>query len=187
VEIFLRRILNNSENESGFTIVELLVVFGVIMLLTTGFIFYNRASERQLILFKEQVKIVGVLNKVKSLAIATYGETTVPCGYGVHFEAPNKIIIFKEIPAQADDLACLSVDGVYTAANLAEKQEEILLDKTIKFKELQLRDILFIPPNPLVIIDADFSKIEALIKIETLNGESERIIKVINSGQITIQ
>ena len=84
-------------------------------------------------------------------------------------------------------MGCFSIDGVYTATNLAEKQEEILLDKTVKFKGFQSSDILFIPPDPFVVIDNNFLKTEVLIKIETVDGKSEKIIKVTNSGQITTQ
>ena len=173
--------------ERGFTITELLIVFAIIALLSTGLVFYSRSGERQIILFKEQTKVVSSIVKAKSLALATFGDNSIPCGYGVHFEAPNKIIIFKEIPVEADDIGCFSIDGVYTATNLAEKQEEILLDKTVKFKEFQSSDILFIPPDPFVVIDNNFLKTEVLIKIETVDGKSEKIIKVTNSGQITTQ
>ena len=173
--------------KNGFTIVELLIVFAIIAFLSTGLVFYSRSGERQIILFREQTKVVSSIIKAKSLALATFGDNLAPCGYGAHFEAPNKIIVFKEMPVEANDLSCVSIDGVYTAANSAEKQEEILLDKTIKFGELQLRDILFIPPDPFIVIDNNFLKAEALIKIETIDGKFEKIIKVTNSGQITIK
>ena len=173
--------------EKGFTLIELLIVSAIIALLSAGLVFYSRGGERQIILLKEQNKIISSVVKAKFLALATFGDNSSPCGYGVHFETPNKIIIFKEIPAEVDDTGCFSIDGVYTAANPNEKQEEFLLDKTVKFGELQLGDIIFIPPDPLVVIDGNLLKTEALIKIETVDGKSVKIIKITNSGQITTQ
>ncbi len=82
---------------------------------------------------------------------------------------------------------CLDVDNSYTASLPSEKIEEIFLDKTIKFSELGVYSVIFIPPDPKVIIDNDISKNEGLIKISTIDNLAERIIKITNAGQITTQ
>ncbi len=168
----------------GFSIVELLVVLFITAMLSSGLVFYNRATERQIIIFKEQVKIISAIQKAKSLSLGAFGKDKAPCGYGVHFSMPDSIIIFQEI-SPTNDAKCLDIDAVYTSPN--EKFEEIKLDKVVKFSELGLNDIIFIPPDPIVIIDNSIFKDEALIKIKTTDNKGEKIIKVTNAGQITTQ
>lgn len=172
-------------NDKGFTITELLITFAVISILSSGLVFYSRTAERQIILFKEQAKIISIIQKAKTLSFATYAQETVPCGYGVYFQQGlNKIILFQDI-SPSMNLDCLDIDNSYTASLPSEKIEEIFLDKTVKFSELGIYNIIFIPPNPKVILDNDISKSEGLIKISTVDNLMERVIKVTNAGQIT--
>lgn len=171
-------------DNKGFSITELLVVFAIISILSGGMILYNRATERQIILFKEQIKIFSAIQKAKSLALGTFSAEQAPCGYGVHFSESNSLIIFREISPSGNE-SCLDTDAVYTSSD--EVFEEISLDKVVKFSVLELNDIIFIPPDPTVIIDNDVFKDEALIKIKTSDNKGEKIIKVTNAGQITAQ
>lgn len=172
--------MNHRTKQKGFTTIEMLVIIGVLSLLSATLLVYSRAGERQITLFKEQAKIIGVLTKAKSLSVAAFGKTGVPCGYGVHFETPRTYLIFKDL---ADD--CLLADKKYSGTS--EIFESFQLDSLTVFDSLVLTDIVFIPPNPTVILDNDFSKTEALIKIKTTDGKGERIIKINNGGQITTQ
>lgn len=171
-------------NNKGFSITELLVVLAIISILSGGLVLYNRAVERQIILFKEQIKVFSAIQKAKSLALGTFSAERAPCGYGVHFSESNFMIIFREISLSGGE-NCLDTDFVYTSSD--EIFEEIKLDKVIKFSSLELNDIVFIPPDPTVIIDNDVFKNEALIKIKTSDNKGEKIIKVTNAGQITAQ
>lgn len=177
-------------NNMGFTIVELLITLAVISILSGGLVFYGRTAERQIILFKEQTKIISIVQKAKNLSFTTYAQKDVPCGYGVYFQQNlnqnlNSVILFQDI-SPSMDLNCSDVDNSYTASLLSEKIEEIFLDKTIKFSELGISNIIFIPPDPKVIIDNDILKNEGLIKISTIDGSAEQVIKITNAGQITI-
>jgi hypothetical protein len=172
----------------GFTTIEMLVIIGVLSLLSATLLTYSRTGERQIVLVQEQARIIGWLYRAKSFAVATFGKNEVPCGYGVHFEAPNTVIIFKEIsPSSNPD--CLDIDFVYSPS-LGEKVEEFKINPNVKLVDSDvdgLKDILFIPPDPIVVLDNNLLKTEALIKIETVDGKGERLIKVNNGGQITSQ
>lgn len=168
----------------GFSMTELLVVFGIITILSGGLVLYNRAVERQIILFKEQIKVFSAIQKAKSLALGTFAAELAPCGYGVHLSEQNAMIIFGEISSSGDS-KCSDIDFIYTSYD--QIFEEIKLDKVVKFSELGVNDIIFIPPDPTVIINGDISKDEALIKIKTVDNKGEKIIKVTNAGQITAQ
>ena len=73
----------------GFTTIEMLVVIGVMALMSSVLMVYGRTGERQINLFKEQARIISALSRAKYLSVSTFGKTDVPCGYGVHFEAPR--------------------------------------------------------------------------------------------------
>ncbi|MDI6717804.1 MAG: prepilin-type N-terminal cleavage/methylation domain-containing protein [Patescibacteria group bacterium] len=179
-------------SREGFTLLELLVVFGIITLLSTGLLFYNRTTESQLILYKDQSKIIGALEKAKAMSIESFSETTAACGYGVSFSAPNNIVIFKDL-SPSNDPNCLDINFAYNGdpagdcQNYAECAEKISLDKNISFSQLDLNNIVFIPPDPAVVIDNNPSKSEGVIKIKYSNNNSEKSVKVSASGQITAQ
>lgn len=169
----------------GYSMAELMVILSIIAILASVTVFYNRSIEREIIIFKEQAKILSAIQKAKSLSFNIFGKDKAPCGYGVHFSLPDsKMVIFQE-NSPSDDSYCQDIDAKYTSDS--EKFEEINLDKTVKFSELGASNIVFIPPDAMVIIDADFSKTEALIKIKTIDNKSKKTIKVTNTGQITTQ
>jgi len=80
----------------GFTLVETLVVIGILMILTTTLIAYTRSSGKQITLYTEQAKLIGVLNRAKSLALQRNMAETV-CAYGVRFTGSDTYEIV-EVP-----------------------------------------------------------------------------------------
>ena len=184
---------------------ELLIVIGItVILLSFGFSSYNRAAERQLILFREQNKIISALDKAKYLAFSTFGQEQAPCDYGVHLEASNNtIIIFKELPILGND--CASINNVYTPPGGPigppggpigppggpiggdEIVETIKLDQAVRFNNLILNDIVFIPPAPQIIINGDLSIQSASAEITDSGGATVSSITITKNGQITAQ
>ncbi|MEK7636052.1 MAG: prepilin-type N-terminal cleavage/methylation domain-containing protein [Patescibacteria group bacterium] len=186
----------------GFTLIELVIVIGIVGVLTGGMVFYSRSAERQIILFRDQAKIVEALLRAKSLTISTYSDIDASCGYGVSFNEPRKaIIIFKDLAINPDcsdadnQYRFNGVDGDYTCdigdPALNECVEKLTLDdQTIEFSSLTLRDIVYIPPNPDIMIDNDIAKQSASIEIktvETTGAAVKKIITITNNGQITTQ
>ena len=117
----------------------MLVVIGVMALMSSVLMVYGRTGERQINLFKEQARIISALSRAKYLSVSTFGKTDVPCGYGVHFEAPRTFLIFKDLPSGNCSLA----DKKYSGAG--EIFESFGLDSVITFDQLTLSDIVFTP------------------------------------------
>lgn len=190
-EFFNKDILRNK----GFTIAELLVVMGITAILFSSLVFYSRSAERQIILFKEQMKIITALQKAKSLAIVAFSEGQTACGYGVNFDRANdKMIIFREQPASGGSGSCSTRDNIYTSVD--ELYEEIKLDnRTVRFGNLINSDggifsnVVFISPEPITVIDYSGSSgsESATIEITDISGSNTKIVKVTDAGQITAQ
>jgi len=167
-------ILNS--NSKGFTIIEMLVIIGTLSLISAILIINIRSGGQQVILFREQAKILSILSKAKSLGVATFGKTGVPCGYGVHFEAPSTFLIFKDLAGD-----CQVSDKRYSGG--AEIYEAFQLDPVLKFDTLTLSDVIFIPPDPSVVITP--SQDEATVVIKVIKSGTSATIKINSAGQIS--
>ena len=164
--------------------IEILVVLGIMALLSSIAILYSRTSEQQIILFKEQARVVSVISRAKSLAIQTFAEAPAGvCGYGVRFEPDGRFFLFRDLPETGAD--CGSADKQYSGE--AENFEVNRLDSVLRFSELGLNEILFIPPDPLVVITPTPANNAAIIKIGIQNSNIESVVKVNKAGQVTTQ
>jgi len=165
----------------GFTLIEMLVVISIMALLSSFLILYSRAGENQIILFRDQARLITALNRAKSLSVQTFNAPQPSCAFGVYFsKTENAFLIFRDLA-----LNCREADHVYTGSE--ELFESYQLSSKIKFGELTLINIAFIPPDPKTLIDNDLNKNEANITLETLDGKASLKVKVNNAGQITTQ
>jgi hypothetical protein len=163
-------------SKRGFTIVEMLVIFAVSVFLTSLLILYSRTGERQIILLREQAKIVNTVLRAKALAVQTFNQAADICGYGVHFEQKS-FILFRDA---AKD--CSASDNRYSGSG--EDFQKFDLDPALKIQS-PISDILFIPPDPRVLLIPD--QTEAVLTIAAEDEKSALKIKVNNAGQITTQ
>lgn len=185
----------------GFSMVEILAVLGIMSLLTGVLIVYSRTGERQILLFREQAKIINVVLRAKSLALNTYIEEGSPCAYGVHFDpALKEIRIFRDLDANGLTDDCDSTDpglipdNIYTPSASSPNPEDLdppiveKLDQILSFAEpLGITDIVFIPPNPDIIITPDPApNNEGSIELISPDGSSKKI-KINNFGQVTVE
>jgi len=170
------------KSSCGFTIIEMVIIFGILMIISATLITSLHTGEQQIALFKEQARIISVISRAKSLSVATFGEKSVPvpCGYGVHFEAPN-FLIFEDL---ADN--CQNADNKYSSMP-NEIYESFQLDPRVVFDTVGLTDIDFIPPNPTIVITPIPENGEAIIILKTANGINQATIRVNGAGQISTE
>lgn len=171
--------MRNRKSGAGFTLIEMLVVISIMTLLSSLLILYSRTGENQIILFREQARVISILNRAKSLSVQIFNAPEPPCAFGVHFsQAENSFLVFRDLAAD-----CHSSDNIYSGGdNFFEKYK---LDSQIKFGKVTLMDVVFIPPNPKTLIDNDPNKNEASIILETLDAGASLKVKINNAGQIT--
>lgn len=187
-----------ASKQNGFTLIEILVTLSVLALLSSTLVLYNRSNQSQLILFKEQAKIINTILRAKSLALNTYDTAGAPCAYGVHFGKDSngnwEFRIFQDLDANATTTNCstsgVAADNKYSSEPspngedlnppIAEK-----LSPGLKFSEpLRFTDVVFIPPDPAVVITPTPSDDNAIIKIISSNGNSKGV-KINLFGQVT--
>jgi prepilin-type N-terminal cleavage/methylation domain-containing protein len=182
-----------SRNSRGFTLIEVLVVISLTAILTGILLGYNRESGKQLLLTRDQAKLVNLITRSKYLSTSTFLEGALPanptdpktCGYGVHVEKTSgEAFIFKEVA-----LNCSSSDNRYSSGDvrLSGELNFVKLDsRVLQFAPTTtLNDVVFIPPDPLIVINGDKLVTEAVLAVETKDGLSKVLVKVNNAGRIS--
>lgn len=165
--------------KKGFTLVEVLVVLGVTLILSSVLIVYSRASESQIILIREQAKVASSILRAKNLAMHAYNSSATLCGYGVHFDGIGNYIIFRDL---AND--CSVSDNRYGAGEDFERNK---IDQRIRFSQIGVSDVLFIPPDPTVLLDNDSYKDSGEIVLTSLRAGNSVKIKINSAGQVSTE
>ena len=183
--------LHNSR--SAFTLVELIVTISISVLLTTMLVLYTKTGERQLALFAERSKILGVITQAKTLAIQTFSNTAgdIYCGYGVYISPPT-YFVFKNTahttgkPSACDDIRTSPNSGAYNSLRDIQIGETYTLNKGVKFHDNTSQTILFIPPDPTVILNPSDAFGLQTVTIETADNLAVKTkIKINDFGQIS--
>lgn len=181
----------------GFTLIEIIVVLGVISLLASYLIVYNKINANQIQLTIDQSVLVETINKAKALSMSTYISGGAPCGYGVIIKYPQSYALFKYGSSTqvqfCQNIASSSIDT--DSPNYIEI-EKYNLSSNILFEQRQnyMNIIFFVPPDPQVLIWKDGSGLaikesdsgfESYIYLKTNDGSFRKIIKVNVAGQIS--
>ena len=180
------------KRQKGFTLVEVMISISIAMVISTMLLSYNRSSEKQIVLFREQAALVGFLNRAKTLAVEKFNEDPLACAFGLYFPAsePKKFILFQDLQAEGSEpiFGCRDDEGhlkTNHSYDVGEELESYTIDNRLNFKDVPSDlAILFVPPELSVVSSAP---LPVAIKIETLDGASSALITVGEVGQITAQ
>lgn len=163
----------------GFTFIETIVIIGILTMLTAILLLYSRGGQKQIVLLKEKAKLISSILKVKSMSINTLVGDQPTCGYGVFLET-DSYSLFRDLAVN-----CVASDHVHTASDPQELIEKINLPIGYHLSSLNIRNILFLPPDPIVFLDGSILSNQALIIIATLDNQSSVSFKVSHAGQIS--
>ncbi|MDO8424509.1 MAG: hypothetical protein Q7S70_01040 [bacterium] len=167
----------------GFTLIEALVVSGIIITMLALVLPDFRMGERQFALRRSASKLVQDLRRAQGLSMSAASsycpEGQRLNGYGLILEssAPNNT--FYKLFAKC-------VNGV----NVYSEKEKIILEKKVKIKELR-RDgslvstllIFFYPPDPQTDLGGGASE----ARITLTSFESDLTVKVNKAGLINVE
>ena len=187
-------VMFKTQERTGFTLIEMLVVISVTLILSAVLIGYSREAGKQLLLVNNQAKLVSLISRAKSLSIVTFIENTAlpsspsdpkVCGYGVHVEkGTGEVSIFRDLA-----IDCANSDNKFGSGDvkLTSQLDIFKLDSQVTqfASDTTLRDVIFIPPDPTTIINGDVSTKEAAISIEVKDGSSKSTVKINNAGRIS--
>jgi len=178
----------SSTRNKGFTLIEVLVVLTILSFLTSILILYSRGGEGQILLFREQSKLVSDVLRAKSLAIQTFQTQEKVCGYGVHFEmAPyNTYVIFKEFKGIDPNNPCGANNRRYDAGEEFEPATN-LGDYGMKIDQATIGDVFFQPPDPRIYFDGLQASGEARITLMSIDGVALATVVIGSGGQVSTQ
>jgi len=178
---------------SGFSLIEMLVVMSITVLFSTILIGYARESSKQMVLISSQAKVVNLISRAKSLSIATFidesGLPTNPaapkiCGYGVHVDkAAGQVFIFRDLAVD-----CSTSDNKFGSGEmLSSNLDTFSVPNTIQLgADTDLTDVLFIPPDPIIVINTSKSLPSAKLTLQNKdNATLNVLVKIDNAGKIS--
>lgn len=201
--VYNRRVEQPQKN-SGFSLLEMIVVLGVMATLSGFFLVYTRSGESQIKILNEKGKFISTLYRARALAIQTYQFDPPECGYGIHILAdenpPRRYLLWRDTVAvlgadcNDEDLSARS-NGRYDAVkdiNGDGKPDEDVqffsLPEGLQFTDLgavdAMRDVLFVPPDPRVTLNDGASPGPVAIGIAKEDGTSAITVHINNFGQV---
>ncbi|MEK7543072.1 MAG: type II secretion system protein [Patescibacteria group bacterium] len=202
----IKRVGSNSVSAKGFTLIEILIVIGIMALTSGMFIGYNRSGDEQIMLFKDQATLISAINRAKAFAQQRYRLTSgaTACAFGIYIPASSYIntsrvlinnnpsrnlIIFADKRSRPNTTECVGVDYVNNIEtyngdymynpNHDEIIETLELDKRMKFMNAKDLHIAFIPPDLGLIINGNTNIQQQDITIQS-------IVSSMRSGTVTV-
>jgi len=179
---------------NGFTLIEIIIVLTIISITSAILVGYSRESARQLLLINYQAKLVSLITRAKSLSTTTFLEGPPPspgdpktCGYGLHVDqALGEAFVFRDLAVN-----CALSDNRFSSGDvkLESQLNTFKLDtKLYQFAaDTTLTDVIFIPPDPVIIINGSVPILEGVLSVEPKDQTNKSIIRINNVGRISTQ
>jgi len=180
---------------SGFTLIEILIVIAISAMLAAITIGYSSVERDQTALSVEETEVSQFILQARSLSIATYSNAAgAACGYGVSINPSTQTYsIFAYVPGGS---ACPEASNIIYASVADSANEKPYTNETwqvhpqngITFSTASssaLSYVLFIPPDPTTLLFNSSGLIsQAFIKLVSADGGSSRTISIDSAGQV---
>lgn len=177
--------------KSGMTLVELIVVVGIMVVLTGVLVGYSRQSRDQILLTAEQAKIIQTIARARSLTLAGYTKPVSlppPCSYG--FGISNRdYFIFQYSPQNCQIVGSLPRDVDNNPPFKITERSTLPIGLNFNQKADSLKYLLFIPPNLNTILfktPSDLSPDPLSVYLRTDDQSLEKPITVGLNGQVSL-
>ena len=170
------------KSQTGFTLVELLIVMGIVSILT-GILFLNYGStEERLKLERAAQKLAQDIRRTQEFALVAKKQD---CGGGT---ATSTYLIKFEKGEKDYQILAVCPSELLEVANTT-------LEKKVYIKSLETNEgdsnpltITFAPPDPIVIInnDENFKEAKIILSLENSTLELEKTIETNKAGRIKV-
>ena len=175
----------------GFSLIELLVVMGVTVILSTIMIAYNSTSRQQIAYSVERVKLAQVINRAKARTMNAFEPLIDTCGYGVRFTytSPQKYELVR--------YDAISTSTPCTFSNFQVKAdgvvESYLLPTGLSIGAVAgnsnlIGQLAFVPPDPKTyLVDGSGNTLlpSGYVNLSAAGGSVSGTITVSTAGLIT--
>jgi len=157
---FSLTLIKNSKR-AGFTLVEILAVVGITIILSTALVVYSSSARNQTTLAVEETKLSQLILRAKSLAVATYNQPPIPCGYGIRidylvhsyelfsYDFPADKMQCRSINIQGIDITGTAPGSVYRIFETHPLPTTLTWDTTVSNP---LDFVFFLPPDPQTVL-----------------------------------
>ena len=194
-----------SDKSSGFSLVELVIVAGILVMITGTMLVNYSSFNNSIILGSLAYDIALSIRQAQvfGLSVRAYkggsGPATFDIGYGVHFEAPlptKSYILFADTDRDFNYNALLDGDidvftigrGNFISEFCTTNSSDV--ERCASTADITKLDIVFGRPDPEAIIKTDYVPPEVYgsvrIVVSSPQG-NERVIRVFSTGQITVE
>lgn len=195
----MKRIKFFFAENTGFTLIEVMIVIAISAMLSAIVIGYSSASRNEVSVSVEAAKISQTIFQAKTLAIATYASSPSSCGYGVSFNyTAGTYSIFAYNPAGAPPCPDSTAIKSISSDEMKKYSDATWNMPVAKGTLLQKKDdsvvmILFYPPDPTTFISRDGNDFTGtdnpssnIYLAPVGNTAATEIISVNSAGQITL-
>ncbi|RJP45623.1 hypothetical protein C4587_00530 [Candidatus Parcubacteria bacterium] len=177
--------MRHLRRRTGLSLIELLVTISLTTLLSSLVIAYSNIGRRQVTLSVEASKIAQTVLRAKALAISTYNQPIVPCGYGVEVDyALNTYALYSY-----DAPSCSSIASVNPVQKMQIERSGLSPGLVFELRPDSLRDVIFLPPDPRTLLSVDpagsFTNSPAVVYMKTVDGLASAAVTVNVNGQVT--
>lgn len=134
------------EGNRGFTLIEMLVVTGVVILLSGILILYSRTGDQVSLILRSRTQVIADINRAKNLAITAQSwRDQNTCGYGVYFDpSNNRYIIFTEVAIDCAHASHLRQEGGEYDVEVIPVPSQFILAAS------NVSQVFFMPPDPTI-------------------------------------
>lgn len=167
----------------GTTLLEMIVVLGLVSLLSSVAAVYNKEIQRQIVLTREHAVALGMFVRARSSAMTFPKDAPneLICGYGVHVDVASRTFTYFKDLGDFATQSCASANGRYASG---EEIERRVLSDAVTVTSNDMTDIVYVPPFGAVYMDGVEARGAASVVITRADEGTAKGISANAFGQI---
>ena len=163
----------------------MLVVIAIMSLFLGVVFFYSKGASKVVVLNRALNQLSSDIARVRTYSMGALErkDNKKICGWGIYFltESTSSYYLFVDLVDQ--ESSCSESDHVWSGQE--ETAEKINLEEGVLIDNSSFSDLLFIPPNPDIVFNGNYSISSGTITLKV--GRFYEDIKITKSGQITFE